>query len=248
MVRETAFSCVEAPVLKGVSIHQSVEFKRLRNLYEKHVDEKGKGLKEDIILASLWASIEEDDLNISIAAGWINAASLNKIAEKQIYQCIAQCCKRDTKGELLYLVDQTVNNVDMNTSIAEAADRVWPLRRKYHNVLRLASYGYIMQTRPHIAISDMLKKLKLPQLYRRMLEIISWRKNENSHNTIFDRIVWEVAVQVDMIQVAARGTHWSYQPANKEPTYRGKKTFHVAKKSKRTLDTTIIQAYKEWRN
>lgn len=105
--------------MKRVSIKQFIEFKRLRNLYEKRVLEKARHLKEDIIPTSLRALIEDDDLIICIAAGWINATSLEKITEKQIEECVDERCNRETTGEQLCMENQAVRNVSMNLNIVE---------------------------------------------------------------------------------------------------------------------------------
>lgn len=72
----------------------------------------------------------------------------------------------------MYLVNQAVRNVSMNLSIAKAENKVWPLRREYHNALRSAGYAQIMETKQHITVNHILRKLKSSQLYRRMLDII----------------------------------------------------------------------------
>lgn len=235
--RETVISCVEAPRLKGVSIRQFIEFRRLRDLYEKQVLEKRRHIKEDIIPTFLRASIEDDDLRICIAAGWIDASSIEQITEEQIRQCIDERCKRETTGEQLYLVHQSVKNVTMNTSIAEAEDRVWSLRRDYHHALRSAGFAHIIETKPHIAINHILRKLKPPQLYRRMLDIISWRKNENFHKDNFDRFVREVAIQAEKIQAENRGTQETQQ-RDKDPRH-GDRNLRVVRKNKHAT-TPII--------
>lgn len=153
-VRETVINCIEAPRLKGLSTGEFIEFKKLRDLYEKQIEEKSRHRKEEIFATSYKASIEDDDLEIFIAAGWIEASSVDEIAERQIVQCIEERCKREVNGEQLYLVDQAVKNVVMNTNIAEAEDRVWSLTRDYRNALRSAGYAYIVHTKPHIAINN----------------------------------------------------------------------------------------------
>lgn len=107
----------------------------------------------------------------------------------------------------MYLVDQAVRNVAMNGSIAEAEDRVWSLRKNYCDALRSAAYGYIVPDKPQIVINHFHKKPKPPQVYRKMLDITNWKKDDNFHKENFDRFVLEVAVQAKMIQSERRGTH-----------------------------------------
>lgn len=64
-------------------------------------------------------------------------------------------------------------------SIEDAADRVWPLRREYASVLRLAGYEKIIEEKLHIAVNHTLRKLKRIQLYRSILDIITRRKTRN---------------------------------------------------------------------
>lgn len=239
-VRETVISCLEAPRLKGVSTRQFIEFKRLRDLYEKQVEEKSRNLKEDIVPTSLRASIEDDDLNIFIAAGWIDAESIDTITERQILQCIEERCKRVTTGEHLYLVDQAVKNVSMNTNISEAEDRIWSLRRDYYNALRSAGYAHILETKPHIAINHILKKLKPPQLYRRMLDIMTWRKNENFHKENFDRFVREAAAQAEKIQTEHRGTNNHEHNLDNQNRAKGRRTFHAVRKSTGGVEAPVL--------
>lgn len=190
-VYETVMSCLEAPGLHGVSTRRSIEFKRLRDLYEKWIEEKSNHLSEENVPTSLRASKEDDDLVIFIAAEWIDAASINAIIERQILRCNEDLWRRSATGEHLCLVDGVVKKVSMHTRKAKAEHRIWPLRRQYCNALRSAGYARIPETKTHIAISHILKKLKPSQLYRRMLDIVIWRKNENFHYENFDRFVRE---------------------------------------------------------
>lgn len=57
--------------MQGVSTSNFIEFKRLRKLYEKQIEEKGKQRKDKIIPTSYRASIEDDDLKTFIAAGLV---------------------------------------------------------------------------------------------------------------------------------------------------------------------------------
>lgn len=71
------------------------------------------------------------------------------------------------------------------------------MRREYVSALMSAGYAHIPETKPHIGINHVLRKLKPLQLYHRMLDIIIVRKNESFHKQNFDRFVREVAVQVE---------------------------------------------------
>lgn len=61
--------------------------------------------------------------------------------------------------------------------IAEAEDRIWSRHKEYYNALLATGYGETVEAKPHIEISQILKKLKPHQLYHRMLDIVKWQKN-----------------------------------------------------------------------
>lgn len=58
-------SCVQAPRLEAVPTYHFIEFKRLREIYEKQVEEEGRQPKEEIIPTLLRESIGYDDISIS---------------------------------------------------------------------------------------------------------------------------------------------------------------------------------------
>lgn len=218
-IKETVIRCVEAPRLKGVSTRNFIEFKRLRELYEKQIEEKGTQLQGDIIPTSYRACIEDVDLEIFLAAGWIKAPSIDQLTEAQIRQCIDERRKKGVNGEQLYLVDQAVRSVSMNMNIEDAEDRVWSLRRDYANTLRAAGYSNIIEERPHIAINHLLRKLKPVQLYQRMLDIITWRKNKGFRKENFNRFVREVAAQADKLQTEQSAAAPAHRRPRREPNH-----------------------------
>lgn len=80
-VRETVISFLETDRLKKVSTRQLMKFKCLRGLYEKQIEENARHLKEDEGPLPLRAFIEDDDLDIFIAAEWVDAPSTEKVTE-----------------------------------------------------------------------------------------------------------------------------------------------------------------------
>lgn len=86
--KETIIRCIEAPRLKGISTRHFIEFKRLRDLYEKRLKEKEWKLKEKKKVTSYRASIEDEDLRSFIAAGWVECSSLEELTESQIIRCV----------------------------------------------------------------------------------------------------------------------------------------------------------------
>lgn len=179
-----------------MSTRQLIGSKRLRDLNEKQMEEKSKHFKEDIVPTSLRASIEDDDSEISIVPGWTDAPSIDEISEGKCVMCIEHRCKRSKTREHVYLVDQAVRSESMNTNVSESEGKIWRLRRENCNNQRSAAYANITESKPHIAIKNILKKPKPPQLNRRMLDIMTWRKNKNFHKENFDRFVREAAVHV----------------------------------------------------
>lgn len=105
-VEETVISCLEVTRLRGISTCQFIEFKRLRELYEKQVAKKSKQLKEYLIPTSYRASIEDDGLRIFVAARRVEWPSIDELTQRLVQQCIDNRCKRKDRGEQLYLVDQ----------------------------------------------------------------------------------------------------------------------------------------------
>lgn len=94
-------------------------------MYEKQVEEKSKQLPEESLPKSYMAAIDNVDLEIFLAAEWIEASSIDEIREQQVQQCVEERCKRKTEGDQLYLIEEAVRSVAMDTHIVDAMDRVW---------------------------------------------------------------------------------------------------------------------------
>lgn len=235
-VKETVINCLEAPSLRGVSTRHFIEFKRLRLLYEKQIEEKSRQLKEEIVPTSYRASIEDDDLRTFITAGWIEANSIDELTERQIQECVESRCHRPIDGEKLYMLEQAVRGVSMQMNITDAEDRVWTLHREYCSALRKAGYGDLQDAKPHITIDHILKKLRPPQLYRRMRDIIAWRKNDNFHKENFSRFMQEVAKQAEKIQVEQRSIHF-----HTDKTERTRTHSQVQEKKQPRFERTFFQ-------
>lgn len=103
--------------------------------------------------------------------------------------CVEDRCTKEATGEQLHLVDHKVKTVGMQMHIYEPEDIVWWLSRTYLKALKAAGYGELIESKPHIALQHFLKKLNPTQLYHRMVDIINWKKNENSDKENFDRYV-----------------------------------------------------------
>lgn len=77
-------------------------------------------------------------------------------------------------------MDHATKNVAMEMQITAAEERVWTLQRHYFEALRAAGYGNLTISKPHISTKHIIKRLKLFQLHRIMLNIIQWRKMKTS--------------------------------------------------------------------
>lgn len=109
----------------------------------------------------LTESIRDKNLETSIVAEWIEASSIDKISEIQVQQCVEGRCEHETTGEQLYLIDWAVKNVTEDVEIIGVNDSAWTLRRKYCNAPRNERYGVVHINKSHIAINNVLMKMKL---------------------------------------------------------------------------------------
>lgn len=87
-VEETALNCIGTLILKGDATHHFIELKQLLEVYEKQIEKKRRQLRKTIVPTSFKASIENGDLEIFIAAEWIEAYSINEVTEQQVQECI----------------------------------------------------------------------------------------------------------------------------------------------------------------
>lgn len=91
--------------------------------------------------------------------------------------------------------------------ISEPEDRTWSPQRLYSQALEEVGYGDLISGKIHIAIGHFLKRLNLIRLYKRMLEVIMWRKERKFDEEEFDRFVREVVIQAKKIQSEQRGAY-----------------------------------------
>lgn len=80
-------------------------------------------------------------------------------------------------------------------STIEADDRILLLRRDYSNAFLVAWYGNLINTKPHIVINRMLRNLKPHQLYKRILYVMEYKKDEIFHKNNLDRLMREFSSQ-----------------------------------------------------
>lgn len=87
-VKETIINCLEAASLRGISTRHFIELKRMRELYERRIEEKGRQSNKEIVPTSIRALVEAKNLKIFIAAGWIEASSIDGITKRQMQECV----------------------------------------------------------------------------------------------------------------------------------------------------------------
>lgn len=114
-------------------------------LDEKQIEVKGRQFREKIIPALYEACIENNDLRLFIAAGWVEVPSIIELIEAQIQKCIERRRIKDMNGEQLYLVDKAVRSVSMNMNIDNAENKGRSLKRAYANSLRAARFVNIIE-------------------------------------------------------------------------------------------------------
>lgn len=124
------------------------------------------------------ASVEDAELCIFLAAGWVEAASKQDVAKNQVGESVLALCNQEGGGKNLNLIHEAVSKVGVRMALPKAKDRVKSLRRDYTEALRSAGFESLPETRLHIAVKHIRNRLKPPYLKRRMADIILWRKYE----------------------------------------------------------------------
>lgn len=89
---------------------------------ETQVHEKIEELSTGVLPDSLETSIDGTKLLVFIEAEWVGVASLDKIREQQLRDCVKRPCK---SRENLSFINETVAHVFLKMGAKEAEDRVW---------------------------------------------------------------------------------------------------------------------------
>lgn len=116
-IRQTIIYAVEAPRLRGVWTKHFIEFRKARELYEKIIAEKNKEPGTSIPFTSYKESIEDTDLHLFVAAGWVETNYLEAITEFQIKQCIDDRCHRLLNGEHLHIIEESIKSIVIKMQI-----------------------------------------------------------------------------------------------------------------------------------
>lgn len=141
----------------------------------------GKKVKRGHRANSIQSMTEDDGLKLFPAAGWIEASSVDEVAERKIQPCVEERCKHRVHVGKLYVIDQEVKRAVMCVHTVEAGDIVLPLLRKYCNASSTAGYWDMLVSKLHIAISHILWRLKAYQLHCKFSNVINRRKNKSFH-------------------------------------------------------------------
>lgn len=80
------------------------------------------------------------------------------------------------------------------------------MRRSYLQALYAARYEDIITNKTHIATNQFLRKFKIFQLCKRVLDVITWRMDETFDEENYDRSAGEVAIQAKNIESEQRAT------------------------------------------
>lgn len=71
------------------------------------------------------ASVEDADVRLCIAAGWIEASSMENITEEQIMLCVKSQGHRLLDGGRSYLINDCIKTLEMRMNFVQTDDRAW---------------------------------------------------------------------------------------------------------------------------
>lgn len=124
--------------------------------------------------------IVDDDLQIFIASGQVEASSIAEVSERKIQACGDERWKHITNFVLLHILAEALESLTVRMQIVEAKDIVPGLNEDYQYVLRGSDIVDLHIKNPNIPINHSIEKLKPHSLQRRMLGIIKWQKTGTS--------------------------------------------------------------------
>lgn len=101
-------TCIEVPGLEGISTEDFIEFKRYMEIFKEQIKDESRHQLEDFLPTSSKASIHDDDFQIFVLAGWLEASSIVALTERQVQAWVEERCKHKTDAEHLYLVGEAV--------------------------------------------------------------------------------------------------------------------------------------------
>lgn len=191
--KRTMITCPEASKWKCVAPSDFIWFRGLKDLYEKQPSKQFKHNEKSNTPKSYKESIENDDLVLFVNPGlvygflciWGHGKTADTMVIGQIrtwseWRATISCAKcRDTAGNKKAGLGSWRKNL------------LFAPRLHFH--LKIAVYGDLSITKPHIAMKRILKRTKAQQLQARMMDKVQLRKNENFEKLNFSRFMCEQA-------------------------------------------------------
>lgn len=109
----------------------------------------------------------------------MECSAKNEFPERQIQLCEESRCGCKVEREDLHLIEQDRRGVRMQMHIVDGEYLDLSFYREYCNTLQKAGYADLQILKQHLTIEHIIKTLSSQQLCKRMMDSITWRKNEN---------------------------------------------------------------------
>ena len=205
VVRQTVVPFLEAPRLRGITTKDFVRFKKKREIYEVRLSEKNRVENSNTPATSYKASIDKLLLKNFLIAKWVDAASVEDISEESLKKCVEERAKRADEDTSLHAVNKVVGNVYMDVTIKNSEDRIWDLMNRYTASLENAGIFDLPETRPHVAIKHILKRVQPKVLKTRMKEEMKWQKSDGKLKNDFGEFMRELVKQSKKLEDDKKG-------------------------------------------
>lgn len=102
------------------------------------------------------------------------------MTEAREKHCVGQRTRLKVEGEFIFMIDKTVQKVEIVMGIEDATDRVYSMHQDYTQVLSVARYTRLRVINL-ISPKLIMEILKLAWLNARIEDISRWRKGEDFH-------------------------------------------------------------------
>lgn len=159
-IRQTIVATLEAPCLKGTTKKNFNIFPRERELYEKMVTEKNGDPGVSVTATTYKASIGDNIICLFITFGWIDVSTISDISEEQLKACVRTRATQTPKENELGRVEATVQHVEMDNRLPLIEDRVFHIVHMYLETLEVAGFENLPESKPHVAIRHIMKRLQ----------------------------------------------------------------------------------------
>lgn len=191
-------------------------------MYVKNVNEKNKEPGVYVTATTFKASIENNMIRLFLTIGWIDELTISEISKGQIDECARTPANRVPKEIEIGLLDAVVSSVRMDNQLLLIQDRVLNLLHIYLETLEVSGFQNLTETKPYVAIRNIMKRPQLAKLYRRMSDVCEWSKNEQLDNANINRFIGDVAAQALRIEEDAEITGSITKPDEKTTKPRGR--------------------------